>query len=252
MKKMIMFFILSTLVIGGLLAQDPSVSESLQFLGIPAFWAGIIATILIVVGKIIPNKYTDILYYVGRILMSFNNESKAQKEMTAHLKKEENYFKVRNGLVIGLLLLTMSFAANAQSPWDGFFKPIKKVYQPMVMSTTDSVNFTATYQANQWLFRPSLALTAVAIDFKSENPMSLSLNSIGMGVSYGKYSLVEDVPYCTYSVNLNLLTSIKVGDETSTNIGLAVTADVFNKFIGAGVGYINQRVMLLTTVSYSF
>lgn len=79
-----------------------------------------------------------------------------------------------------------------------------------------------------------------------------TLSSVGTGVSYGNFTQVNGQPYCNYSLNAALLTQIKLDGVTSTNFGAAITGDVFNKFIGAGVGYIDKHVLFLTSVSVSF
>jgi hypothetical protein len=63
---------------------------------------------------------------------------------------------------------------------------------------------------------------------------------------------VDGKAYCNYSVNACLLTEVSLSGEISTSFGAAITADVFNKIIGAGVGYLDKHPMLLLTVSYSF
>jgi hypothetical protein len=48
------------------------------------------------------------------------------------------------------------------------------------------------------------------------------------------------------------LTSVEIGGAQTTKLGGAVTVDVFNKIMGLGIGYIDKKAMLLTTISYSF
>jgi hypothetical protein len=151
-------------------------------------------------------------------------------------------------LIIITILACMTFFIQAQtSPFKGFFKPAKEVVQTNYMVSSD-VNAATSH----WVFRPSLTLTAVAIQLGGSQPLSQSLKSVGTGISYANFSVVNGNPYCNYSLNASLLTQIVLSGQTSETFGASLTADVFNKVIGAGLGYLNQKVFLLTTISYSF
>ena len=147
--------------------------------------------------------------------------------------------------ILGSLLLTFAITINAQSPFKGFFKPVSTnlvfANQSAILGGTDI-----------WLFRPSISLTAVAVQFGGGQPVMQTLSSVGTGISYGNFTQIDGKPYCNYSVNVALLTQIKIDGVTSANFGAALTGDVFNKLIGAGVGYIDKHVLLLTSVSISF
>lgn len=142
-----------------------------------------------------------------------------------------------------LAFLLCALFVNAQ-----FFTPVDKV----VREKLHRQSFMLTEQTgNVWLIRPSVSLTAVAIQF-GEKTEVLALNSVGTGISYGKFTLIDGKSYCNFSVNAALLTQVILNEETSLNMGGAIVADVFNKAIGFGVGYLDKHVMLLTTLSYSF
>jgi hypothetical protein len=137
-------------------------------------------------------------------------------------------------------------AIEKPGPWKGFFKPVSTV-----LPKTYSASLSATAATSEWLFRPSVTVTAYAIQFGPQ-AQSQSLSSVGTGISYGNFSQVNGQAYCNYSFNALLLTRINIGGQTSTTFGAALTGDVFNKIIGLGIGYINNKAMLLTTLSYSF
>lgn len=146
-----------------------------------------------------------------------------------------------------LVLFITIVSVNAQS-FKGFFKPVT---QNTVFNNQSGI-FDGVDNKGIWLFRPSVTLTALAIDLKSSNPVSQSLSSVGTGVSYGSFVTVDNKPYCNYSLNALFLTQVKLGEQTTTTFGGALTVDVFNKLIGIGVGYINKSPMLMTTISISF
>ena len=144
-------------------------------------------------------------------------------------------------LILITLVLLISLSINAQ--FKGFFKPVNQVV---------ARNLTLQFKSGEtikpeWLFRPSITLTALAVDFKGGAVQSF--NSAGLGLSYSKFS---NTAYCLFSINGLFLTSVELGGTiTSSKVGGAITVDVFNKLVGAGIAYIDKP-MLLLTVSYSF
>lgn len=178
-------------------------------------------------------------------------KSKVQNREVYQAKRREKSLNSKYRLLILVAMLSIAgLSASAQSPWQDFFKPVtvNRVYDQLALRADQG----ATDESNVWLFRPAAALTAVAIDLSEKPAVNKSLSSVGIGISYGKFSDIENKAYCTYSINALLLTAIEIGGTQSTTIGGALTVDVFNKLIGGGVGYINNSFMLLTTLSYSF
>jgi len=170
------------------------------------------------------------------------------------LNMAQGFFKKKAGkatVIVGAMLFLGNGLSevSAQSKWDGFFKPVDVVLDS---KATFKATDEPVIDKGIWLFRPSVALTAVAFDFSGKDPVSVSLNTLGFGASYGKYSEVNEVAYCTYSFNAFLLTSVEIGGAQTTKLGGEVTVDVFNKIMGLGIGYIDKKAMLLTTISYSF
>ena len=103
-----------------------------------------------------------------------------------------------------------------------------------------------------------MTLTALAFDLNTNKPLAQSLQSIGTGISYGKFETIDNTPYCDYSFNAALLTKVNINGDNSPGFGGSLTVDVFNKTVGLGVGYLGQNgfanghVLLLTSISYSF
>jgi|YelNatPaOPRAMG01_1025707.scaffolds.fasta_scaffold56367_2 hypothetical protein len=149
-------------------------------------------------------------------------------------------------LIFGLLFLALAITTQAQSPFKGFFKPVAT--NP-VFTNQSAILGGGT---GVWLFRPSVSLTAVAVQFGGAQPVVQSLSSVGTGVSYGNFTQINGQPYCNYSVNAILLTSVKIDGVTSPKFGAAITADAFNKLVGAGVGFVDNHFLFLTSISISF
>lgn len=166
---------------------------------------------------------------------------------------------MKKKILLIVMLLFLAVTLCAQSPWRGFIKPVKSVVEvnnqelnemryKLVSSNSDSLIITPT---TYMLFRPALTITFAAIDLSEKPAVVKSLESAGVGISYGKFS-AKDNAYCYYSINALLLTSYKIGGVESVKIGGAITADIFNKFVGGGVGYIDGHFMPLITISHSF
>jgi predicted small secreted protein len=157
--------------------------------------------------------------------------------------------------IIALLMFAITLSAQStKSHWYGFGNSIKRVMEKQQEELAEALfanpNFALPTTNMQFLFRPTITLTAFAIDFSNKPAALTSLTSAGLGISYGKFSTID--AYCYYSVNALLLTEYKFGGTESVKVGAAITVDAYNKLIGAGVGYINGHVMPLITLSHSF
>lgn len=157
-------------------------------------------------------------------------------------------------LITIVALLTFAITINAQNPWHGFGKGIKHVMleqqEQLAKELRINPNAVVPTSNTQLLFRPAITLTAFAIDFSQKPANIASFTSAGIGLSYGKFSTID--AYCYYSINALLLTDYKIGGTEGVKVGAAITVDAYNKLIGAGVGYINNHIMPLITLSYSF
>jgi hypothetical protein len=154
---------------------------------------------------------------------------------------------MKNKLSLIVMMVFITIGLNAQKPFEGFFKPIQK--EDINIVNLREYRDLGEFNTYSWIFRPAATVTAVAIDFEGN---SHSFSSFGIGLSYGKFTVVDDKPYCNYSFNALLLTGAEIGGEQKTSLGGALTVDVFNKIIGGGIAYIDKKAMLLTTLSYSF
>jgi len=250
MKKLLsLVFMLFLGLVTFAATSNEQAREALEFFGLSPFWAGTIVSVFgVLITQFFPNKYASFTYHIEALLHWFNEktnrETEKQKLQRLNNETKIKYSGIKRTFYTLLTLLLLSGPMYAQSAWDGFFKPVDEIYQPTQLKSTG--------ESAEWLFRPSVALVANAIDFSSKDPLSISLNSFGMGISYGKYTIVDDKPYCTYSFNGMLLTTIDIGGVTATQMGAALTVDVFDKRIGAGIGFINKSFMLLIPLSYSF
>ena len=172
----------------------------------------------------------------------------------------DKIMKKRILLIFTLLCFVISL--NAQSPWRGFTKPVKHVVAndltQIEMANENLINKfgydhdSIIIKPNTYMFfRPTSMVTFAAIDFYEKPAIIKSLEIVGIGLSYGQYD-ANDEAYCNYSINGLLISKYKFGDKETVKIGGAITIDVFNKFIGGGVGYIDGKFMPLITLSRSF
>jgi len=145
---------------------------------------------------------------------------------------------------ITLILVTLLIAVNINA--QNLLKPLTT---DMIMNKMELKTLGVGEVTNVWIPRISVAFTALAIDFSQKPVLSQSLSSVGFGMSFGRYSVINEKPYCDLSVNALLLTSIKIADIESTHLGIAATLGLFNNLINIGGGYINKKLLLLTMVA---
>lgn len=272
MKKTFLFALFGFLFVFigiSVFAQEPDVNEALKAAGLSGMALFLVGTLITVVGKLIPQKWTDPMVYAEKIVYALyailhkinegtNNLSKSQRK--AVLDKRDYDMKVDEiiadaktkgrlrafPIIIGLLMLG-SFGVNAQS-FKGFFTPvelnpsIQKMYVKGDGVVAPDKNFT-------WLFRPAVELTATSVNFRSGSAETKFLSSVGTGVSLAKYITVDEKPYCQLSLNLLLLTGITVNQVESTSFGAAGTIGLFNNIFNGGVGYLDKGFVLLIGTS---
>jgi hypothetical protein len=256
MKKLILFLgLLLISVAAWCQVADESLKDSLVAIGITPAWSAVIGAVLIVIGKVIPNKWTDIMLYIEKLFYAIYLGLNKINEKTNRLSKSQKIaLALKKGASVMLLLLCINITSSAQGSFHNFWKSTKHciVLDPSAAKLNILTDTTIDY-ISKWSFKPAATLTAVAIDVSDiKNSLSQSLSSIGLGLRYGNYETVDNTAYCNYSFNALLLTSIKIGETTSTKLGGAITVDVFNNLLGGGIGYINNKLLLLTTISYSF
>jgi hypothetical protein len=153
-------------------------------------------------------------------------------------------------IILTSCLLLMAVSLNAQS-FKRFFGSIDQVVaaQQEVMARAKD---TQADIEKVFLPRLSLSVTGFGLSFGGGKPTTQSFNSAGLGISYGEYTTVNGEAYCNYSFNIALLLAVEITGSTDVHAGVIGTVDVFNKFVGIGIGYLNKHPMLITSFSYSF
>jgi hypothetical protein len=251
MKKFISLLFFAALNIAAFCSvSDSTAHAALVSAGLSSTVAWLIVTGigLIFSHVAIPNKFASILYYI-QLAITWINEKTNNGQV-------KNFYK--GASIILLFFMLSAGAANAQSPWSGFLKPIKEnqVLKNKMYSLTESSDDTNSLTSGTWLFRPSLSLTAVLVDLKTKDVETL--NSVGTGISYGNFTTTDGTAYCNYSFNASILTQVTISGTTTANFGGAISADVFNKTIGLLIGYLGTsgfadgHIVIGTSFSYSF
>jgi len=255
-RKFWILFIPLVLISVVIFAQDGGLSDILENLGIGKALASVLGVVgLWLIGNVvIPTKWAAPFLWFQKILEALLFIVKKINEKTnvdiPTIRKRRAAAKVG---MLAMLFLIPSAAFSQGGP--GFFKPMTGY---AVQQKIEMRNISLRAEGEQievkaaWFLRPAVALTAVAVDLSTRPVTTSTLSSVGTGVSYGKFSIVEGADYCNFSVNALLLTGVVLKDQVSTKIGGAVVADAFNKLVGLGLGYLDGSVVLLTTISYSF
>ena len=144
--------------------------------------------------------------------------------------------------IVGLLLIvSLAFTLNAQSPWNGFFKPVteNEIYAKAVFGSAITVDSV------RWKFRPSVFVAADAIKINGGVAVTNPLSAIGTGVSYSKYIDNNGTPYQQLSISALLLTNISIGTTAFTRIGGGVVVGAFDGIVNIGAAYIGNNVYVL-------
>jgi len=142
-----------------------------------------------------------------------------------------------------VLIVIIALVTNltySQGRFDGFFKPVPSE----VVKNERGVS--------TWIFRPVVSISAMQITL--DNPTTVqSLNSLGTGLSYAHFTDNEGVPYQNIAVNALILFGTKVTDVSPLELSLAVTGTFWQYLsIGGGYNFTNNKIFLLTGISYSF
>lgn len=139
-------------------------------------------------------------------------------------------------IVVCMLMMASIVAINAQSKWDGFFKPVENdlFTNPDVM-TFRGIDDPA---AGVWLFKFDAQITAVQLLWDKENKKFLAspLSSAGPGIGYRHYVQYNGEPYCNFGVNLLCLIGYDWTEISTANLSLAGTI-TFLDYINVGGGY---------------
>jgi hypothetical protein len=141
--------------------------------------------------------------------------------------------------LIFLLLLVLPLAGHTQ----GFFGKVEH------STLTDAKQRGIS---NVWMVRPLVTLNAMQITLS--NPAEVkSLNSLGTGVSYARFSDFNGVPYQNFAVNLLVLFGTEIADVSPLELSVAAGVTCW-QYLSVGVGYnfMNKKPFILTGISYSF
>ena len=132
------------------------------------------------------------------------------------------------------IILSLSVAVMAQSPFKGFFRPVNLDEHTSYKSLGSQTAYTPT-----WIFRPTVSINAIKLQpTKDEKEfVSSSLQTLGTGVSYQKFIDKEGVAYCELAVNGLVLYNLDYTGKVPINLGAAVTVGVYNNLVSAGLGW---------------
>jgi hypothetical protein len=158
-------------------------------------------------------------------------------------------------LILSLALLLIGVCTNAQT----FFGPLDKAVttkQLVQIRKSDTV-ITAYTAKPVVIFRPAVSATAFLIELGGDNPVTKPFSGVGFGVSVGSYTTdSEGNPWCRYALNGSLWTSMQLDDPTKTHMGLSVTGEFLNRWVGLGpVVYLDAGKVkwgIAVNVSYRF
>jgi len=152
-------------------------------------------------------------------------------------------------LIFAIILSGIGITANAQSSFDGFFKPSKAIS----FEAKHSLG-AETVVSGKWLFRPQVAITAVNINLKTKETSTFS--SAGLGIGYNHFSNLQGEAFNDYGVNLLLLLGKEIPSEVEIPKAAFFIAAVFNALGWINIGPIydtsNNTLGLLTGVSLKF
>jgi len=138
-------------------------------------------------------------------------------------------------LIILCLLFLGSFAVvSAQSPFQGFFKPVPK----NLFESPEFLKSDQTPKDAIWLIRFDVQITAVQLQYiKDEKKwVSSPFSSAGPGIGYKRYVEVDGEPYNNFGANLILLLGYDWTEISTANLSLVGTVNFF-EFINFGGGY---------------
>jgi hypothetical protein len=155
-------------------------------------------------------------------------------------------------LILSLALIcVMLLSVEAQSRWDGFFRPV--TLDKVVSLDGDKAGTSA------WLFRPAVTVAATVFNlgFKEDGTFdgvqASYLSKTGLALSFAHYIDNEGEAFNNYSINGMLL----LPTDGTTNAALAVTASAYR--VNAGFGYniikessFKENIFFLTGVQFTF
>jgi hypothetical protein len=265
MKKILFLFMPLMLFAVAAIAQvsDP-LNDALTNVGLSPTAISLISMGILIVGKLIPQKWTDPLVYVEKLFLALYlgvkkiNDATNRLTSAQKIAKNVNDNKLKDLKYRGMLpvmtllfifILSSGIQLQAQSPsFNGFFKPVE-VNTAVQKMNTRAVDDVSTQSEFVWLFRPMVSVTATSVNFQGGTAETKALSSLGTGLSLSKYITVDGKPYSQLSVNALFLTGITIDNVTSLSIGGAVTLGLFNGVLNFGGGYLDKGFVLLLGTS---
>jgi hypothetical protein len=136
-------------------------------------------------------------------------------------------------LLIGLSLIC-NFS-QAQSPFKGFFTPVKQLELNKNLKSAGDVILTPT----NWIFRPAISVNGIALQYVGGNKVfqASGFSIAGFGLSYQKMKVVNEVNYCTLGINILATVNYDIQGVEPTRAGIFASIGVYNNIIQLGIGY---------------
>jgi hypothetical protein len=248
MKKFIITSLLSLVAVFAIgQVADSTVINTLTGFGVSKTVAWLIVTALgLGVGHlVIANKWASILIYVEKIVYGLYSILHWFNDKTNRPSAKQ---KAKKAAGVVALLMLMGVGAMAQ---EGTF------FGPLDNSVQVKARAEGTAPSSAFLFRPAVYATAVFIDFGQKQPETRAMSAVGMGVSWGKYTLKEDgTAYCNIGVQGSFWTGINFGEEAETKLGVSVVGEFLNRFFSIGPAMYfdagKPKFGLMANVSYRF
>lgn len=152
-------------------------------------------------------------------------------------------------LIVLFFMLALAVTINAQSSFEGFFKPSKAI------SFEGKYSMGAmTVMPGKWLFRPQVAVTAVQVNLKTLE--TSTFNSAGLGIGYNHFASIQGEPFNDYGFNFLVLIGKGLPDEVEIPKAAFSIAIVANALGWINLGPIydigNNTFGILTGVSLKF
>jgi hypothetical protein len=262
MKKRI-FLSLFFMFIGlAIFAQttNSDLSDALASIGMSKTWATIIVSLLggVALLKIIPGKWTDPIAQILKVLKvivvflqwvndKINNGNSVEKYAVKQVRMARDKPTLSKAIkkawvtisIISFLLILPGIL-QAQSPWRGFWKPVPDAL----------MKATGTEATSQFLFRPTVAISAAQFYIANKQIVSSTLSGAGIGVSYNHFTTSNETLYNDYG--FNALALFGTTDAGNLKVSPVLTVSYLNFSAGGGYDISAKRAFVITSITLSF
>ena len=164
-----------------------------------------------------------------------------------------NNKQMKKILIIFFLAILSGISLMAQSPWNGFWKPINRaLFLPVETIDRDlRVDETTSF----WLFRPQISLAAMKLTFSGDSKIfdMESFSAMGLGISYSHFVSVNNLPYNNFSINGTLLFDTKLTEIEPLKISPLISITAY-RYLNLGIGFdfgVN-KLFILTGINWNF